>query len=91
MALHHSRESKPKRLRNEAKYVHNGGHFDAMKISRHLIVDGESINAVFLSNFSFFRSFSKEHCLDDSSKLGHFPVLVDYTRQEQLIFVDYVR
>ena len=53
MTLHHSRESKPKRLRHEAKYVHNGGRFDAAKISRHLIVDGESINAVFLSDFSY--------------------------------------
>ena len=53
MTLYHSRESKPKRLHHEAKYVHNGGRFDAAKISRRLTVDGESINAVFLSDFSY--------------------------------------
>lgn len=42
-----TRESKPKKLRHEAKYVHNGGRFDAAKISRHLTADGESINTVF--------------------------------------------
>ena len=71
MTLHHSRESKPKRLRQTAKYVHNGGRFDVMKISRHLIVDGESINAVFLSDFSFLLARTGHNILRFSARIGY--------------------
>lgn len=71
MTLYHSRESKPKRLHHEAKYVHNGGRFDAAKISRRLTVDGESINAVFLSDFSYSLARTGYNISSISARIGY--------------------
>ena len=71
MTLYHSRESKPKRLRHEAKYVHNGGRFDVRKISRHLTMDGESINAVFLSDFPYSLARTRHNISGFSARIGY--------------------